>query len=169
MALISDARVPRICHPPTPGESSGTASDFRFNAVDCIPCLHPLIHGRRSNDVSRFALLGVVRSACTVACAAQQPEPALTMRCVQTVTEWACRVVGMASRRPTRVCFARLTKLYYGVMCFLGLHPAARLPDTIISTNEPSPTPSDTAGGTARMLKHSPGPPFRVAAGCCCR
>lgn len=41
----------------------------------------------------------------------------------------------------------------------------ARLPDTIISTNEPSSTPSNVAGGTAPTLKHSPGPPFRVVAG----
>lgn len=71
MALVSDVRVPRICLSPTAGKSSGTASDFRFDVVDSIP----LIHGRRSNDVSRFALPEVVRSAC----AAQQPEPALSI------------------------------------------------------------------------------------------
>lgn len=109
----------------------------------------------------------VIRSAYAVACATQQPEPAspaLTMRHVPTAAEWACRGWdGFQQACSTRVCVACPTKLSYAIMCPTSLHPPARLPDTIISTNEP--TPSNRAGGTAAMLKHSPGPPFRVAAG----
>lgn len=152
MALVSDVRVPRICLSPTAGKSSGAASEFRFDVVDSILHPHPLIHGRRSNDVSRLALLELSDRDVPHSSSSQ------LSRSIRTYTRspsWPAAVES-ASRRPTRVCIACPTELCYAVMRPPSLHAPARLPDTIISTNEASPTPSDRAGGTALMLKHSP-------------
>ena len=97
--------------PHTGSKARAPVQTFASNAVDCIPYPHPLIHGRRSNDVSRLVCTTwVIRSAYAAACATQQPKPALQLsRCdMYQRPPSGPAAVGMASRRPAHVCALRV-------------------------------------------------------------
>lgn len=160
--------VPRNClSPPHWGKALAPLQTVGSTYVDCIPHPYPPVHGRRSNDVSRLALRGLSdRHVLSHVPHSSPSQPSRSICAYGTVTEWAPPRLGWL---PTglHVCALRVRQVGAMRSCALQgciLRPA-RLPDTIISTNEPSSTPSNAAGGTAPTLKHSPGPPFRVVAG----